>query len=311
MPNLIKKIQNTNHQENLWEKNSKIILGISGGPDSVFLLDFFAKLKKKYPLKLIVAHVNYGLRGSESDKDQALVEKLAGEHELEMIVLNPKLKKKVSENYLRDIRYNFFQTLREDFSFDSIAVAHTQDDQAETFLMRVIRGSGLKGLTGMQFKSNYIIRPLLEIFKKEILEYLKKNKISFRIDKTNLESKFLRNKIRNQLIPYLEKNFNPNIQKTISNSVPSITQDYSFISETAQKKSKGELSVKKLLALHSAMQKRVLLEKIKEKKSDLKDIEASHINEILKAIRSTKGKNQIVLFKGLKVVRKNDKVFID
>jgi len=311
MPNLLKKIQNTNHQENLWQKNSKIILGISGGPDSVFLLEFFISLQKKYNLKLIVAHVNYGLRGYESDEDQALVEKLAQKHSLEMIVLNPKLKKKVSENDLREVRYDFFQTLREDFSFDSIAVAHTQDDQVETFLMRVLRGSGLKGLTGMQFKSNHIIRPLLEISKKEILEHLEKNKISFRIDKTNLESKFLRNKIRNQLIPYLEKNFNPNIGKTITDSVSSISQDNSFISEIAKKKSGGELSVKKLLVLHPALQRRILLEKIREKKSDLKNIEASHINEIIKTLKSTKGKNQTISFKGLKVLRKGDKVSID
>jgi len=308
---LIKKIQNVNHREKLWQKNSKIVLGISGGPDSVFLLEFFMYLQKKYHLELIIAHVNYGLRGKDSEKDQELVEKLAQKYNLEMFVLKPRLAKKISENHLRDVRYEFMEKIRKENAFDSIAVAHTQDDQVETFLMRVIRGAGMKGLTGMQFKNNFIIRPLLEISKKEILEYLKENKIKFRTDKTNLESKFLRNKIRNKLIPFLEKDFNPNIKKTILESTNSLIQDYAFISKLATEKSKGEISVKKLTSLHPALQKRIILEKIKEKKSDLKNIESSHINEIIKALKSTKGKNQVVLFKGLKVRKIGDKVVID
>lgn len=310
MKNLIKKIQNTNHQEKLWERDSQIVLGISGGPDSVFLLEFFVKLKKKYNLNLIIAHVNYALRGKESEKDQELVEALAQKYFLEMFVLKPKLPKKISENYLRDVRYDFFEKIRQENNFDSIAVAHTMDDQVETFLMRVIRGAGMNGLQGMKYCSGKVIRPLLGISKKEILEYLKANKIKFRIDQTNLESKFLRNKIRNELIPYLEKNFNPNLKKTIFNSANSISEDYTLISELTKKNLMKDLSVKKLLSLHPALQKRILLEKIREKKPNLKDIESSHIAEILKAFKSTKGKNQVVLFQGLKVTRKSDKVVI-
>jgi len=310
MKNLIKKIQNINHQERLWEKNSKIVLAVSGGPDSVFLLEFFVHLQKKYNLELIIAHVNYGLRGKDSKKDQELVETMAQKHNLEMFVLQPELPKKISENYLRDLRYEFMEEVRVENSFDSIAVAHTMDDQVETFLMRVIRGAGMKGLTGMQFKNNSIIRPLLETSKKEIVDYLKTNKIKFRVDKTNSESKFMRNKVRNLLIPLLEKNFNPNIQKTIADSIASISDDYSLISQLAEKNKSENLSVKKLLKFHPALQKRILLEKIQEKKSNLKDIESSHIGEILKALKSSKGKNQIVSFGGLKVHRIGDKVTI-
>jgi len=307
---LIKKIQNTNHQEKLWERDSKIVLGVSGGPDSVFLLEFFVSLQKKYNLNLIIAHVNYALRGKDSEKDQELVEKLAQKYSLEMFVLKPKLPKKISENSLRDLRYEFFEKIRQENNFNSIAVAHTMDDQVETYLMRVIRGSGLNGLQGMKYKGEKTIRPLLGISKKEILEYLKTNKIKFRIDQTNLESRFLRNKIRNGLIPYLEKNFNPNIRKTISNSVISISEDYALISELTKKNLPTDLSVKKLLKLHPAMQKRILLEKIREKKPNLKDIESSHISEILKALKSTKGKNQVVSFQGLKLTRNGDKVVL-
>lgn len=311
MSNLIKKIQNAVFQNNLFEKNAKIILGISGGPDSVFLLEIFSKLQKKYNLDLIIAHVNYGLRGKDSEKDQELVEKLAEKYSLEMFVLRPKIKKK-SENALREIRYEFFEKIRKENGFDLIAVAHTSDDQVETFFMRLIRGAGMKGLSGMKYKSGKIIRPLLGISKKEILEYLKKNNLSFHIDKTNLENLFLRNKIRNKLIPFLEKNFNPNIRQTIFDSTLSIAEDYSLISELAEKNISGKkfLSVKEILKLHPALQKNIILEFIKKEKPNLKDIESAHVKEILKALRSTKGKNQIVLFKGLKMTRKGDKVAI-
>jgi len=319
MKNLIKKIQNTNHRENLWEKNSKIVLGISGGPDSVFLLEFFVKLQQKYNLQLIIAHVNYGLRGKDSDKDQELVEEMAQKHSIEMFVFDPfptfpskrdRSELKFSENYLRDLRYNFFEKIRKDYGFDSIAVAHTLNDQVETFLMRVIRGAGLKGLSGMKYKTNKIIRPLLEISKPEILLYLDKTHMTYRTDKTNKQNFFFRNKVRNKLIPYLEKNFNPNLKKTIATSVNSISEDYDLISQLSKNNLPEILSVKKLLKLHPALQKRILLEKIKEKKSNLKDIESAHIFEILKALKSTKGKNQIVSFQGLKVRRINDRVII-
>ncbi len=310
MPNLIKKIQNTVFQNQLFEKNSKIVLGISGGPDSIFLLEFFVKLQKKYNLELIVAHVNYSLRGKDSEKDQELVEKLAQKYCLEMFVLQPELPKKISENSLRDLRYEFMEEVRAENAFDFIAVAHTLDDQVETFLMRIIRGAGMKGLSGMQFKNNFIIRPLLEISKKEILLYLNKSHLTYRTDKTNKQNLFFRNKVRNLLIPFLEKNFNPNLKKTIANSVNSISEDYDLISEVSKKNYPKDLSVKKLLQLHPALQKRIFLEKIRVKKSDLKDIESSHIAEILKALKSTKGKNQVVLFQGLKVKRIGDKVII-
>jgi len=134
--------------------------------------------------------------------------------------------------------------------------------------------------------------------------------MTYRTDKTNKQNFFFRNKVRNKLIPYLEKNFNPNLKKTIATSVNSISEDYDLISQLSKNNLPEILSVKKLLKLHPALQKRILLEKIKEKKSNLKDIESAHIFEILKALKSTKGKNQIVSFQGLKVRRINDRVII-
>ncbi|MDO8240606.1 MAG: tRNA lysidine(34) synthetase TilS [Candidatus Moranbacteria bacterium] len=314
MKNLVKKIQDTAHQQNLWKKNSKIILGVSGGPDSICLLHVFLQLQKKYPLELIVAHVNYGLRGKDSEADEKFVRALAVKNNIAIEVLQVAKENtlKVSENSLREIRYNFFEKIRTEKKIDLIAVAHNSDDQVETFLMRILRGAGLQGLSAIKFSNGKIIRPLLGISRKEILEFLRNGNLTYRTDKTNAGSLFLRNKIRNKLIPQLEKNYNPSIRKTIFDATVSIAQDYDYINEVAKKvyQKNKDLSVSKLLALHPAIQRRVLLQAIAEKKLDTQNIELSHIEEILKALKSTKGKNQTFSLQGLKMTRKGDKVTI-
>jgi len=312
MKNLIKKTQNTAFQNNLWQRGSRIVLGVSGGPDSVCLLDIFANLAPKYDLKLIIAHVNYGLRGGDSERDEKFVRKLSGKHGILIAVLNAKTKK-ISENVLRDIRYDFFERVRNENSFDMIAVAHNLEDQVETFLMRIIRGAGLNGLSAMRYKSGKLIRPFLRTTRAEILEYLKKNKLAYRTDKTNESNLFFRNKVRNKLIPFLEKNFNPKIRKTIFAATVSIADDCSLLRDLAKKAARQNktISVKSFLKLHPALQRRLLLQKIAEKKKELRDVKSSHIEEIIKTIKSTKGKAPIVLFKGLKVAKKGDRVTID
>ena len=172
--NLIKKIQNSIFANSLFERGAKIILGVSGGPDSTLLLDVFSKLQKKYALELSIAHVNYHLRGYDSERDERFVEKLAEKYGLSLDILDARIKEQdKSEEKLRDVRYVFFEELRKENKFDLIAVAHNCDDQAETVLMRLIRGTGLNGLSAMQARNGKIIRPLLEIPRKEIITYLK------------------------------------------------------------------------------------------------------------------------------------------
>ncbi len=311
MKNLIKKIQNSIFENSLFRRNAKIILAVSGGPDSVCLLDVFLKLQKKYDLQLIIAHVNYNLRGKDSDLDEKFVRDLAEKYNLKVEILKPEIKLKNNlEEKLRDIRYDFFEKIRQENNFDLIAVAHNLDDQAETVLMRLIRGSGLAGLAAMQFKNNLIIRPLLNITRQEILEYLKTNKLKYRIDKTNLQSIFLRNRIRNKLIPYIEKNFNPRIKQVLFSTAKSCGEDYAVIEQVAEKsfEKNRELKVSKLLKLPIAIQKRILQKIILEKNPKTTQRDFSFSEEIIKALKSTKGKNQAVNFSGLKMIRKGDKI---
>ncbi|NTU67239.1 MAG: tRNA lysidine(34) synthetase TilS [Candidatus Moranbacteria bacterium] len=311
--NLIKKVQNIFFRENLLERGQKILVAVSGGPDSACLLDVLATLQKKYHFKLGIAHVNYHLRGSESDKDEKLVRTLAEKYDIELFLMDSKVSPKSNiESELRDIRYDFFERLRDENGFDSIAVAHNMDDQVETFLMRLIRGSGLNGLRAMRFRNGNIIRPLLGISRKEILEYLKSNKLPCRIDKSNMETKFTRNKVRHKLIPYLEKNFNPGIRKTVFDAAQSISDDYDLLSSIPEGISTGDkASVKEILKLSPSAQKRFLRKMILERKKDLKNIESSHIEEILKALRSTKGKIQTINLPGLKIQRKGDRITLE
>jgi tRNA(Ile)-lysidine synthase len=310
--NLIKKIQENIFRYELFERGTKIVVGVSGGPDSVCLLDALHALAKKYDLKLIVAHVNYGLRGKDSKLDEKLARKLAEKYSLPIEILKNKEAGK-SENKLRTIRYDFFEKVSKKYKASSIAVGHNLNDQAETVLMRILRGTGLRGLGAIKFRNDNIIRPMLNIYRKEIVAYLRKNKIAYRIDKTNLGSDFTRNKIRNRLIPYLEKEFNPNIQESLFKFSESTAADYDFLSRYA----KEWLTVNKILKasslnnLHSSIRREVLRQAIEKYNPNLKEIESTHIKEVNKILKSNKNKRQQIAFKGLKIERKGDSLIIN
>lgn len=319
MSSLVKTIQNYAFQNNLWARGSKIVLGISGGPDSVCLLDILAKLAKKYDFQLHIAHVNYGLRGKESEKDEIFVKKTGKKYGIEVNVLLPKKSqyKGNLENSLRDIRYNYFEEIRKKKKFDFIAVAHNCDDQAETVLMRIIRGSGLNGLSAMKAKSGHVIRPLLKTSRKEIMAYLKQNKLKYRIDKSNNDIKFKRNKIRHKLIPYLEKNFNPRIKKTLSECSLIMADDYAFIEKSAERAAasfegneKKSFYAETFMKLHPAIQRQALKNVFDELKKGTADLENKQIEEVIKIIKSSKNKTQKASIGGLKILKKGDKMEI-
>lgn len=319
MANLIKKIQNFAFQNNLWERGSKIVLGVSGGPDSVVLLDIFNHLAKKYDFQLHIAHVNYGLRGKDSQKDEIFVRELGEKYDIAVNVLKPKKAeyKGNLENSLRKIRYDFFEQIRQKLNFDLVAVAHNQDDQAETVLMRIIRGSGLSGLGAMKAKTNGTIRPLLCASRKEILAHIKQKKLVYRVDKSNLDTKFTRNSIRHGLLPYLEKNFNPSIKKTLSEWSAIVADDYDFIDKSAERFAKSvcknkcmDFSAKLFLDLHQSIQRQVLRNILKKMKNSTEDIENQQIEEMIKIIKSSKSKTQKAAIGGLNISKKGDKVEI-
>jgi tRNA(Ile)-lysidine synthase len=318
MSNLVKKIQNFAFQQELWKAGDKIIVGVSGGPDSSCLLAVLAKLAPKLDLKLHIAHVNYGLRGADSEKDELFVRQLAKKYNIPLTVHVVKSKTHSGnlENELRKIRYDFFENLRKELGFSLIAIAHSNNDQVETVLMRILRGSGLQGLKAMRPKTGSVIRPLLESDRCEILAYLKQNTLKYRTDKSNKDISLMRNKIRLKLIPYLEKNYNPSLKQTVGQFAEHIANDYDYLSQQIKKNSNlikhndtfTEFSAKDLLTKHPALMNGILREAIGHLKSDLLEIESSHLKEIVKMLKSNKSKPQNVLIKGLVISKKGDKV---
>ncbi len=311
----------------MFKREAKIIIGVSGGPDSVCLLDVLCKLQKKYNLKIIIAHINYNLRGKDSKKDEQFVKNLAKKYSLPLESTQiTNYKSQITEDSLRKLRYQFFEKVRRKHKFQFIAVGHNLNDQAETVLARILRGTGLRGLGAIKFSTRsgptarpkrkadgpLLIRPLLNIPRKEILDYLRKNNIPFRIDKTNLGFNFTRNKIRNKLLPYLEKNFNPNIQKTLYKLSESSSDDYAFISQYSAEWLRREkyLSIAKLIKLQPAIQREVLRQALEKHNPNLRDVESAHIEEIIKIIRSGKKKRQKIILKGLKIERRGDRLDI-
>jgi len=314
MSNLLKNFQNFSHRNSLWKKEDKIIIGVSGGPDSVCLFSLFTVLRKKYDLNLMIAHVNYGLRGKDSDRDEVFVKKLADVSGVELKLLKPTIRNKDgSEEMLRKIRYEFFEKIRKTEAHDLIAVGHNLDDQVETYLMRILRGAGLKGLRSMQAKNSNVIRPLLGFSRDEILKYLKSKKIKYRIDHTNKKDIYTRNRVRNRLIPYLERNFNPNIRKTLAKNIENVSEEYEAMEFLFEKyyDTSLPLSVKKLREYPTGLQKRILLFSIERVRGDLVDIDASHLDEIMKIVKSNKSKNQAIRLRDLKITRKGDKITIN
>lgn len=211
-------------------KSRVVVAAVSGGPDSVYLL--LGKLAREKGTRVVVGHVNYGTRGAASEKDQKLVEKICNTfgYNKKILVLKkgaltrqPKGATGTRGNFpagfekmAREIRYRFLKDLAEEVGAEAVVLAHTADDQVETILMRVFEGTGIGGLKGIPPDSgDWIIRPIFDVWKEDILDYLKKRKIPYRIDRSNADTRFERNWLRHVLIPLLEKRYGKAVKKRI------------------------------------------------------------------------------------------------
>lgn len=271
---MLDKIRETIEEFRLIEEGDKIIVAISGGPDSVAMLHALHCLREEYGLDLYGAHLNHNFRGIEAQLDAEYVSKLC-----ESLGIICFIKSVDVPGYARDqglspeeagriLRYKFFDEIANRVKASKIAVAHNENDQAETVLMRLLRGTGLQGLTAIHIRRDQIIRPLLKIDRKTIEEYCDQHKLSPRIDKTNLESIYYRNKIRLDLIPYLEENYNGNIIENLVKTADILKDDFDFIEERArevfddlvirQNEDRLELPIGGIKILHKALQSRIV-----------------------------------------------------
>ena len=211
-------------QKNLINKNDKILIALSGGPDSVFLLHFLNNFKRRFKIELGALHVNHRLRGNNADDDEKFCKKICKELGIEYFSVKKNVKsfatrKKISlEEAGREIRYSVLKSIAAQNKYNKIATAHNANDNAETVLLNLIKGTGIKGISGIAVKRNNIIRPVICLNKDEILNFLEQRKLNYKIDETNFSSDYERNFIRNEIIPIVKSRLNPSLETSVFNS---------------------------------------------------------------------------------------------
>ncbi len=336
---LEEKVINTIKKYNLIEDGDKIVLGVSGGPDSITMLNILNEIKNKNLIKfnICVAHINHGIRDN-AIIDEKFVLDFCEKKNIEAFVLRINLKEEAKKNKKgleemgRIKRYEFFDEICTKTNSNKVAIAHNSNDNVETIIMNIIRGSGLSGLKGIEAKSGKYIRPLIEIKREEIEEYCEKENLNPRHDETNDENVYTRNKIRNIAIPYIKKELNPNIIETITRLSEIAKDDINYLDiqtkiaynnmyleenfETqnvykVEKKAKIILDLKKFNKEPKAIQKRVILYSINELFGNTKGIERIHIEDIIKLCNNNIGNKYLTPNKKTKIVIKNKKIYIE
>jgi len=279
------------------KKNHTMILGLSGGPDSIFALQMLRKFSAKTGSKIIIAHINHQLRGKESDKDEEFIKKQC--QDLEVFVKKADIKALSKNMGLeetgRKVRYDFFKKLAKKHKAKYVITAHHADDNLETIILNFSRGATLKGLSGMEETSYFssttqLFRPLLSIPKTQILDYLKTKDIPYRIDKSNKDTDFTRNHVRHKIIPELKK-INPNINKTIAKNASSLREIQKQLENQAKNwiQRNKVLNAKTFRKKSRPLQKEILIQLHKKMIGHSQNIESVHLEEVIKLIEANVG----------------------
>ena len=321
---MIQKVINTIENNLMFNKGDKVIVAVSGGPDSICLLHLLNQLKKQLEINLIVAHVNHCLRGVEADKDQEFVHNFCDDLKIECyskrIDINEiaEMNNVSMESAGRDARYEYFNELKDKLKANKVALAHNANDQAETVLMRIIRGTGLEGLVGIKpVRAGIFVRPLINISRKEIEEYCINNNINPKIDKTNFESIYTRNKIRIDLIPYIEKNFNSDIINGLIRLGDTAKKDNDFIEnyvDISYKKhcynKQGKVIIKsEAFNEEEAILSRLIRRTFQEINGNLYNFEKVHVYDIINIQKQGTGK-EVTLPSGVNAINEYGDIII-
>ncbi|MHB8105754.1 MAG: tRNA lysidine(34) synthetase TilS [Dehalococcoidales bacterium] len=312
IPSPEQKVLTFINEKKLVSRRDKLVVAVSGGPDSVCLLYVLAGLRKELDIDLHIAHLNHQLRGENSAADAKYVTGLAKKLGIPATIASRDVKayrkqRRLSlEEAARLVRYSFLADVAATVGATKVAVGHTADDHAETMLMHLLRGSGIKGLRGLAPLSKLnvsggsltVIRPLLDLNREETVDYCRTHNLKPRLDASNLSTEPVRNKIRLQLLPLLRK-YNPQITQALLRLSHTTADDLDFIEVEARRFKESILKIernsviikkKDLLALHPALQRQILRFSIESLLGSLKDIEAGHIEDIIDALEKPAGK---------------------
>lgn len=322
------KILETIKQFELIESGDKIVIGVSGGPDSMCLLNSLNNIRKDenndLSFDICVAHINHMIR-EEADLETEYVEDYCNKNNIPIYIKRANVIKIAEENRIgleeagRNVRYEFFEEVLKTTGSNKIAIAHNLNDRAETVLMNLMRGSGPLGLKGIEPKRNNLyIRPLIQINRKDIEEYCEKEKLNPKFDKSNKDNTYTRNKIRNLLIPYLQKEFNPNIIESITKLSEIMTDEQNYLEKIVnniytnllieEKEDEIILDLKKFNKQDVVIKRKLILYTINKLLKTTKNIEKIHIEDIIKLCNNNIGNKYLTPNKNIKVFLKKGKI---
>lgn len=341
MQNILEeKILKTIKKYKLIKHGDNIVIGVSGGPDSMTLLSVLHSLKQELQLQLFVAHINHMIR-PEAEEETIYVEQFCKKLNIPCFIKRIDVQKEAQRLHIgteamgREVRYAFYKEVSQQIGANKVATAHNANDNAETVLMNLMRGSGTSGLKGIEpIRDSIYIRPLIECTRKEIEKYCQEQNLNPKYDKSNLENVYTRNKIRNLLIPYIEKEFNPNIIETLNRLSTIVAEEEEFFHKIVENEfeklhlagDKTEiasilpeedrnkpyiiLNRKKFQNLDIVIKSRVLLYTIKELLGSTQSIEKKHITDIIKLCNNNVGNKFLTPNKKLKIFIKKGKIFL-
>jgi len=323
----IGKVRGTVEKYRMLERGDTVIVGVSGGGDSVVLLHVLMLLRDEYDLSLVVAHLDHGIRGEESRREGDFVRDFAQGMSLpfETAVADvPTLAKKeriTLQEAAREARYRYYEEVRQKHNGQKVATGQIADDQAETILMRVIRGAGLKGLKGIPpVRGGVYIRPLIEASRQEVERFAKSEGLSFVTDSSNIKDIYLRNKVRHDLIPHLERKYNPGIRVGLNRMAAILSREDDYLDRKTEEamagliKGNGEeisLDIPKLLAFHEALRFRVLQKALaRVLGGDLRSIKTVHLDGIFRLLAHRAPNKVVCLPQGIYAEKRYTELFI-
>lgn len=320
------KVIDTIKRYNLIQSGDKLVLGVSGGPDSISMLNILNEIKEEMKFEIYVAHINHMIR-KEAEDDEIYVQQYCEKNNIQCFVKRANvqeianIEKIGTEEAGRNIRYEFFEEVLQKVGANKIAIAHNKNDKIETIVMNLLRGSGLSGLKGIEpIREQRIIRPLIECERQEIEQYCEQYKLEPRIDKTNFENDYTRNKIRNIVIPYIKNEFNPNIIETMDRLSQVATEESNYIELQVEKiyqkllieRSQNQviLKLKEFNQQEKVIKNRLILLVVREIMGSTQRIEKVHIEDIIKLCNNNVGNKFLTPNKNIKFLVKDKRIYV-
>jgi len=316
---VIRSIHETIRRLRLFQNGEDLLVAVSGGADSVALLHVLHFLRRRLGLRLTVAHLNHGIRGRAADQDEEFVRHLAWRLGLPFIcerVDVPSLAKRRGisiEMAAREARYNFFARTKATF----VATAHNSDDQAETVLLRFLRGAGPQGLGGMAYRSERdgltVIRPMLDVTHAEAVQFLKRHRLRWREDASNRDTDFLRNRVRHELLPLLEKKFNPQIRKALIRMSSILREENEWMDAVIKSKIKfGESLNAGVLRKHPlAVRRRLIVQWLLLNEVDAEAVDFDVVERVLRLAGKSTGTSTVPISRKYGVVRRYEVLSVE